>query len=382
MKKVELLIKPTSHSCNLDCGYCFYKKTSRIYPGKSHCMSEDVLEKLISETMLYSEGAPCTFSWQGGEPLLAGINFFKKIIKFQQKYGQSGQIVSNSVQTNGTLLNKEWIELFRQYNVFVGISLDGPEKLHNRYRKYPSGKGSFKKVLEGIKLLKEGRVEFNILSTIGKDTASDPAKLYSFFLSRELYYLQFIPALDRKREKVANFSIEPAQYGDFLCGLFDVWWNYGTPLASIRLFDNIIELLLQSDSSSCMFKETCGEYIVVEFNGDVYPCDFFVYRDLYLGNIFKNSIAELFEKAKSKFGQMKKVSPEECTDCEWNFICHNGCLWFRWVKKGNLTDKDYLCESYRKFFPYTLKRFKKISDAVLCKNISSLKKTNSTLNGR
>jgi len=369
MRKVELLIKPVSYECNLNCKYCFYKKALCLYSGKNHRMSEDVLERLISESMAYSGGDPCVFSWQGGEPLLAGVDFFKKVIELQKKYGRSGQVVSNSVQTNATLLSSEWVELFRGYNFFVGVSLDGPPEVHNYYRWYPSGKRSFKRVMEGIHLLKKGDVEFNILSTIGRETARNPQKIYNFFLSQGLYYLQFIPAVDREDGKVAEFSITPAQYGDFLCGLFDAWWNDGDPLASVRLFGNILEILLQRFSSSCVFKTQCGEYIVVENNGDIYPCDFFVRKEWKLGNIFEVTIGELFRKAKSRFGKLKKTVPPHCESCRWNFICHNGCLWFRWVKNGRIEEKDYLCESYKQFFPYTIERLEGLCDSILRKRV-------------
>ena len=363
-KTVQLLIKPVSYDCNLNCEYCFYKKTANLYPEKEHLMKKDILDKLISETMSYSNGGPCIFSWQGGEPLLAGVDFFKEVIELQKKYGRGGQIVSNTFQTNGTMLNNEWVKLFNQYKFLIGISLDGPIKRHNYYRHYLSGEGSFKKVMEGINLLKKGKVEFNILSTIGRETAKAPKKIYDFFHSQEFYYLQFIPAVDTRDGKMTDFSITPAQYGDFLCGLFDVWWNNGKPSTSIRLFDNILEILLGKETGSCTFKDQCGEYIVVEFNGDVYPCDFFVGKEWKLGNISETPIGQLFEKARLQFGKLKAISPSDCQNCKWNFICHNGCLWFRWIKNKNVREKDYLCESYQQFFSYTIKRFEKLRDSI------------------
>ena len=241
--------------------------------------------------------------------------------------------------------------------------------MHNYYRRYPSGKGSFKKAMEGINLLTKGGVEFNILSTIGRKTAKNPQKIYKFFLSQELHYLQFIPAVDREDKKMANFSIIPAQYGDFLCRLFDAWWNNGNPSASVRLFDNILEILLKEEPSSCMFKTQCGEYIVVESNGDVYSCDFFVGKEWKLGNIFEMSIEELSGKVKSQFGKLKKITPLDCESCKWNFICHNGCLWFRWVKNGRMEEKDYLCESYKQFFSYTIERFEELCHSILLKEV-------------
>ena len=369
MKQIELLIKPVSYDCNLDCKYCFYKKTFSLYSGKNHRMRKDVVKKLISESMRYSDGGPCIFSWQGGEPLLTGVDFFKRVIELEKKYGRPGQRVSNSIQTNGTLLNSEWIKLLREYNFLVGVSLDGPSKVHNHYRYYPSGSGSFEKVMEKIHLLKKGRVEFNILSTIGRQTAKYPERIYNFSLSQGFSYLQFIPAVDRRKGKIEEFSITPTQYGDFLCKLFDLWWNGVNPPASIRMFDNILEILLQGNSSSCMFKSSCGEYIVVEFNGDVYPCDFFVRKEWRLGNIFEMPIEQLFKRAKSHFGESRKIAPSDCDRCPWNFICHNGCPWFRWVKNGNIKDKDYFCQAYKQFFSHTIEKFKKLRDSILLKNV-------------
>lgn len=371
MRKVELILKPVSYDCNLSCGYCFYKKTSRLYPGRSHLMRENVLEKLICECMTYSDGGPCIFCWQGGEPLLAGISFFQKVVEFQKEYGRPGQIVSNSVQTNATLLNTEWIRFFKKYNFFIGVSLDGPPQVHNHYRQYASGRGSFEEVVAGINLLAEGGVDFNILSTIGKETAYSPQEIYKYFLSRGLYYLQFIPAVDRKNQQVADFSITPAQYGNFLCRLFDIWWNHGNPFASIRLFDNILEILLGQESNSCAFKDHCSEYLVAEFNGDIYPCDFFVNKEWKLGNISKVSIEKLFQKARLRFGNLKKIVSSDCKNCQWNFICHNGCPWFRWVRNARVEEKDYLCDSYRQFFPYAIKRLEKLRDSILFRTSES-----------
>ncbi len=330
-------------------------------------MEEKVLEKLISEAFSYSEGEVCIFSWQGGEPLLAGLDFYCRVVELQKRYGKSGQVVGNAFQTNATLLDKRWVEFFREYSFLVGVSLDGPEEVHNHYRCFPDGRGSFSKVMKGISLLKEGGVEFNILSTLGRETMGEVEKIYEFFLKENFSYLQFIPAVDRVGGKIASFSPTPSQYGDFLCRLFDLWWNEGNPLVSVRLFDNIMEILLQGESSSCMWKPECGEYLVVEFNGDVYPCDFFVKKEWKLGNIFTHSLAELYRRAREIFGRLKKTTPPSCQGCEWNFICNNGCLWFRWVGSGDVRGRSYLCSSYKKFFSYSMERFHILKERILAR---------------
>lgn len=364
MKNIELLIKPSSYLCNLDCSYCFYKKTKNMYPS-AKVMSEEVLEKMVSYFMDYSKGGRCSFCWQGGEPLIAGIEFYYKVIEFQKKYGKNGQVVSNVIQTNGILLDEKWIELIKKYNIFAGISLDGPKEIHNFYRKYPSGKGSFNDVMEKVNLLKREEVEFNILSTIGEETAKYPDKIYKFFVSKNLNFLQFIPAVERKRNKMPSFSITPETYGDFLCRIFDLWWNDGNPFVSIRFFDNILEVLLGLEPGSCALKKRCGQYLVVEHNGDLYPCDFFVHPEFKIGNIFDDEPEKVSQKL-SDFGKLKEIAPAPCENCEWKFICNNGCTWFRWVKREKIEDPDYFCSSYKKFFSYTIERFK-----ILASRISS-----------
>ncbi|MFN4227980.1 MAG: anaerobic sulfatase maturase [Candidatus Ratteibacteria bacterium] len=362
MDKIELLIKPSSYLCNLDCSYCFYKKTKSIYP-EGKIMNLNTLEFFIKKFIEYSEGKNLYFCWQGGEPLLCGIDFYYKVIDFQKKYGKSGQIVGNAIQTNGILIDEGWIEFFLKYKIFVGISLDGPEEIHNFYRRYKDGRKTYKKVMEVINLLKKSNVQFNILSTIGEHTGKFPEKIFNFFVNNNFQYLQFIPAIDRKNNKISDFSITPETYKNFLIKIFELWWNDGSPFLSIRLFDNIIEVLSGFEPSNCTFKKRCGEYLVIEHNGDVYPCDFFVMPDFKLGNIFKDELDKIYEKLK-KFGEIKEIGTDKCKECEWNFICNNGCLWHRYVKENSMNGVDYFCSSYKKFFSYSIERFK-----IIVKNI-------------
>jgi uncharacterized protein len=371
MRKVELLIKPASYLCNINCTYCFYKKTASIYKNPS-VMKPEVLEKFISSVMEYSEGGPCVFSWQGGEPLIAGLDFYKRVVELQSRYGRSGQIVSNTIQTNGMFINEEFTEFFKRYKVFVGLSLDGPREIHNFYRKDYSGKGTFNEVMAAARLMERERVEFNILSTIGEETAKYPEKIYRFLISSGFHYLQFIPAVDRKSGRMKkSFSITPETYGEFLCRLFDVWWNNGQPIASVRFFDNIMEILLGLEPGACSFKKRGGEYLVVEHNGDVYPCDFFVDPAFRMGNLLETPFAELVRRVKENFGKLKEEPVEECSRCPWNFICNNGCLWFRWVKNGNLHDNDYLCPAYKKFFPHAIDRLRILAKRISMERINS-----------
>jgi uncharacterized protein len=367
MNKIELLIKPSSYLCNLDCSYCFYKKTKSIYPD-AKIMDLKTLEFFIKRFMDYSEGRDIYFCWQGGEPLICGIDFYFNVIEFQKKYGKRGQIVGNTVQTNGILINEKWIEFFKKYNVFVGISLDGPEEIHNFYRKYKDGRKTFNKVMENIRLLKSADVQFNILSTIGENSGKYPEKIFEFFIKKDFKYLQFIPATDRKKGKISDFSITPLTYSKFLCRIFDLWWNNGSPFVSIRFFDNILEVLLGLEVSNCTLKKRCGEYLVIEHNGDIYPCDFFVMPEFKLGNIYTDEIEKIYEKLEN-FGKMKEIELSECKNCRWNFICNNGCMWQRYVKNGNLKGVDYLCPAYKNFFTHSYERFKILSEKILIKNV-------------
>ena len=369
-KGIEVLVKPVSYGCNLACGYCFYKKTSGLYPSglnpleKTHLMTDTVLEKMIAECMEYSNGKPAIFSWQGGEPTLAGLDFFKKAVGFQSKYGKPGQIISNSVQTNGILIDTNWTGFFKKYNFFIGISLDGPEEANGVYRQYPSGKSCYRETMQAVELLKKEEIDFNVLVTIGAKTAKDPKKLYEFFLSYGLKYLQFIPALDRAEGaggtngggQMPSFAPAPEAYGDFLCGLFDCWWNGGKPKASVRFFDNLCEIAFGMEPTACIFKKQCGSYMVIEHNGDAYPCDLFVGREWKLGNILETPAGELIAKARESFGKLKAAGHADCRGCEWNFVCNNGCLWNRWVKNGNINDRDYFCAAYRRFFNHSYGR--------------------------
>ncbi|MFH1612329.1 MAG: anaerobic sulfatase maturase [bacterium] len=356
MRNIELLIKPVSYDCNLNCGYCFYKSTKNIYSENTPIMNENVLEKLIQKSLFYSNAGTAIFSWQGGEPLLAGIDFFRKVIDFQKKYGKSGQIVGNSIQTNGILLNEEWFKLFKEYNTFIGISLDGNEEIHNYYR----GK-SFSKTMQAISLLKKENVEFNILTVINNFNANKSKEMYDFFLQNNFFYIQLIPCVEKdEKGNITSFSIESKSYGKFLCEFFDLWYNDGKPKISVRFFDNILEVLAGLNPGYCEFKDTCGDYLVIEYNGDIYPCDFFVKSEWKLGNILENSFEELFSKNKITFGSLKSKVNETCKKCKWFFICKGGCLKYRMINDNKYYELDYFCDSYKEFFEYSHHKLKNI----------------------
>ena len=360
---LSLLIKPVSADCNMRCRYCFYQRTTDPYRSEErHIMDDMTLKTMISQYMK-SAGRCASFGWQGGEPLLAGIGFFKRVVAYQQAYGLSGQLVGNNLQTNGLLIDEAWAKFFRQYNFFIGVSLDGPEEVHNRYRHSANGNDGFQRTLKGIRTLRDHRVEFSILSVINDVTAKKPAELYDFFIRNGLDRLQFIPCLEINGEtgKVQDYSVTVQDYRDFLCTLFDLWYNHGRPVASIRLFENILAIYLGRDPEICAFKDRCGSYRVVEYNGDVYPCDFFVEDQWMLGNLLDTPIHDLLKKRKSReFNSRKMEGSPVCKPCEWNFICHFGCQHYRLS-----AEKNYFCDAYRQFFQYTRRRFETLKENLL-----------------
>lgn len=309
-----------------------------------------------------SAGKCASFGWQGGEPLLAGIGFFKRVVAYQQEYGLSAQLVSNNVQTNGTLLTGEWAEFFRQYNFFIGVSLDGPEEYHNHYRHSAKGNNSFRLAMEGIRALKNHQVDFSILIVVNDVTVKKPLELYNFFLSNGFHTLQFIPCVDIDREtgKPKDCSVSVEDYRDFLCVLFDVWYNNGKPIPSVRLFENILAIYMGVEPEICALKNQCGSYVVIEYNGDAYPCDFFVEGKWKLGNLLETPIHEMTENRKAQtFNRGKMRQSSGCDACEWNFICHFGCPHYR-----SDNGKNYLCEAYKEFYRYARQRFNILKDSL------------------
>jgi len=356
---IPVLVKPTSAGCNLSCTYCFYKdRPSDPYAGVSRrIMPEPVLEAFISQYLRICEGGTASFCWQGGEPLVAGLEFFRKVVALQMKHGRGGQRIANSVQTNGVLLDERWAEFFREYNFFVGLSIDGPEDVHDLHRKFPDGRGSFQRVMRAAEVLREYEVPFNVLAVVTRQTQGEAERLYRFFLSEGFLHLQFIPCVEPDPE----YAVTPEGYGEFLCELFDLWYNDGRPQASVRFFDNLLQAYLGLRPDSCSLQEKCGAYVVVEYNGDIYPCDFFVEKRWLLGNLVETPMGEILGSSKFREFSEWKLGPfPECVECPWSWVCHNGCSRFRYVAGGT----EYLCPAYRRFFSYADARLRALADRV------------------
>lgn len=358
-----LLIKPVSADCNLHCTYCFYIDHLGFYPETGvHRMRDEVLEKLISSYMLTNQKHHI-FTWQGGEPTLMGSDFFKKVIGMQKKYGKKNTVVGNGLQTNGILLNEEMVKLFAQYKFLLGVSLDGPEEIHNLYRTDRSGRGSFERVLKGIDLLIKHDVAFNILTMVTKANANRAGHVYEFFKTSGFFYQQYIPCVEfDSRGNPLPFTMTGPDWGRFLCDIFDQWFPHDIYKVSIRTFDSILNYLLTGSYNVCSMGRNCREYFLVEYNGDVFPCDFYVQKDLKLGNIMKDSWTTLLaSKIFKGFGQQKNEWSRDCSSCPSLSLCSGDCLKHRMYGDHDAHNKSWLCEGWRMFFEHTYERFRELA---------------------
>jgi uncharacterized protein len=357
----SLLIKPASAVCNLDCEYCFYLDRDadpyKALPARR--MTPDTLERLVDTYLFYSY-PNSVFAFQGGEPTLAGLSFFEKLVELQQQYGRNGQMVSNSLQTNAVLLDKNWCDLFRSYQWLLGVSLDGPEEVHDRFRFNKEGRGTWKRVMQSIELLKTERVDFNILCVLSQANVDKPKEIYRFYRSIGIDNIQFIPLAEFDGAgKPMPFTITPEQYGRFLCEVFELWWPERRKVR-IRVFDNIAEAVAGQKPGNCTMHETCDSYVVVEYNGDVYPCDFFVEGSWKLGNINLDSWTEIARRTRRySFASNKTLAHPECQACEYQSICHGGCPKFRHGPNRRFDDLDYFCQAYKMIYGKSVEPLKK-----------------------
>jgi uncharacterized protein len=348
----SILIKPASAICNLDCGYCFYldRDLDPYTDLPQRRMSDETLERLVDSYLFYSY-PNSTFAFQGGEPTLAGLPFFEKLVKLQESKGRNGQSVSNALQTNGVLLDDNWGQLFHQYNFLIGLSLDGPEGINDKYRYNKEGHGTHKWVMRGMEALQRNKVDFNILCVVSQANVDKPRELYNYYKSLGVDNIQYIPLAEfGGPSNGLPFSVTAEQYGRFLVETFDLWWPERRKMR-IRFFDNIAEAIAGQKPGSCTMHETCDSYAVVEYNGDVFPCDFFVESGWKLGNIMLDSWPEIARRNRRySFAEKKTLAHPECQVCEYQSICHGGCPKFRHGPNGKFEDLDYFCQSYKMIF--------------------------------
>jgi len=366
MTPFTLLIKPSGSDCNIDCKYCFYKNRAGQFGRGKQRMSDKVLGKMIKDYLKL--GFPVAgFAWQGGEPTLMGLDFYKKVVQLQKKYGSDGQQINNALQTNGILLTDKWCQFLHDNNFLVGISIDGPKEFHDYYRLTNTGEGTFDKVIKGIETCKKHKVEFNTLTLLNNKNVEYPDELFDFFIENDIRYLQFIPCVefDKSSGEIADFSITPDQYGEFLCRLFDRWYDYGPQKLSIRDFESIISYCIGGNHTVCTFGKQCSAYIVVEHTGDCFCCDFFVEPKWRLGNIFDRPLEKLAaDPRKRAFARAKQNLSDKCLVCRHLAVCRGGCMKDRAPLNESWHSESYFCQSYKRFFDYTMPRFMQIAAAI------------------
>jgi uncharacterized protein len=372
-RNFHVLTKPVGPICNLDCKYCFYLEKEKLYPGENLWrMSDEILEEYVRQYIQSQPVPEINFAWQGGEPTLLGVEFFRKVLALQNRYAD-GKIIFNAIQTNGTLLDDEWCEFLAANKFLVGLSIDGPAELHDKYRVDKRRQPTFGAVMRGLELLKKHGVEFNTLTVVNCPNSQQPLEVYRFLKSIGSQFIQFIPLVERAATAGANltfaepslpgerdnittvtpWSVEAEQYGKFLCAIFEEWVRNDVGKTFVQLFDVALGNWMGLGSSLCVFAEKCGTALAIEHNGDLYSCDHYVYPRHKLGNVMNQSLGAMVNSPEQiKFGNDKFDSlPKFCRECEVRFACNGECPKHRFIQTPDGEDGlNYLCAAYKKFF--------------------------------
>lgn len=368
MPPLQLLIKPASGNCNMRCEYCFYMDEMENRRQKSYgFMSVETLEILVKKALEYADGS-CAFAFQGGEPTLVGLEFYQELIRLQERYNTKKISIENAIQTNGYYMDEKWAEFLAENHFLVGLSIDGVCATHNAYRKNPKGEETFERVMNTAELLKRYKVDFNILTVVHNRTVSKVSRIYQFYKKNGFNYQQYIACLDPLgAEEKSKYSLSPEAYGQFLIDLFDLWYldlQKGEQ-PYIRQFENYITILMGMEPEACDMKGMCSLQQVVEADGSVYPCDFFVLDDYKTGNILTDDFEQIFEKG-MEIGFVQKSVPadEECRKCRYFPVCRGGCGRHRMDESGNRTGRNRFCRSYQMLFDAALPRMLDIADKI------------------
>ena len=361
MPAIHIMLKPASGLCNMRCRYCFYADEMKRRSTPSFgMMSLDTLEEIVRKTLQAAE-VECTFGLQGGEPTLAGLDFFRALTEFQKKYNTKGLVIHNALQTNGSLIDPDWASYFAENHYLIGVSLDGYQSLHDLYRRDAEDKGTFDQVMHTVKLLDQNGVDYNVLTVVTAQTAKNIKELYRFFGRKNLRYQQYIPCLDpldgQRGEN--RYSLTPALYGRFLTELFDLWYSdviHGR-FIYIRYFENLLGMLLGRAPESCGISGICSRQYVVEADGSVYPCDFYMLDEYCLGTLTTDSFEQLDQRRQElRFIEDSAVWPEQCISCRWRHVCRNGCRRDRLLGRDKTIGLNYYCSAYQTFFSYAMPR--------------------------
>jgi uncharacterized protein len=373
----HVMTKPIGPICNLDCKYCFYLEKERLHePGEKWKMSDEVLDNYIRQMIESSDQPQVDFAWQGGEPTLLGVEFFRRVVRLQDQYA-NGKQISNALQTNGTLLDDEWCEFLTERKFLIGISIDGPPALHDRYRVDKQQQPTFDAVLRGLKFLQKHQTEFNTLTVVNRANSQKPLEVYEFLKQIGSKYLQFIPLVERlpttqlkvrgfdlmeppdphagedPKSPVTSWSVEANAYGNFLCTIFDHWVRRDVGQTFVQVFDVALGNWMGLGSTLCVFAEKCGRALAIEHNGDLYSCDHYVYPKYRLGNILNKSLGAMVESVEQqRFGNDKSDTlPKFCRDCEVRFACNGECPKHRFIHTPDgEAGLNYLCPAYKRFF--------------------------------
>jgi uncharacterized protein len=378
---LHVVAKPIGPACNLDCAYCFYLEKQALFGAGEDCrMTDEVLAAFIRS---YAEAQPTPvleFVWQGGEPTLLGVDFFKRVVELQRPFTQV-KTIRNSLQTNGTLLDDEWCRFLKQHNFIVGISLDGPREIHDRYRRDRQGRESFDAVLHGLKLLQQHGVEYNVMASVARETARQPLEVYRFFRDEGVEFIQFVPIVERRpsaseqrlglnlaapavldrqelNTEVTSWTVWPEEYGDFLSAIYEEWVRHDVGKTFVMNFEWALNAWIGNPSPVCIHAKQCGCALAIEHNGDLFACDHYVYPQYRLGNILNDDFAGMVEKSlKSGFGKEKESAlPHWCLECEVLAACQGGCPKHRFAQSHyDEPGLHYLCAGYRKFFRHIRK---------------------------
>ena len=370
-KPLYVMLKPAGAHCNLACKYCYYLEKNNLYQNSHrHLMSDEMLEQFTREYIEAQTMPQVLFTWHGGEPLMRSIDFYKKALALQKKYA-NGKQIDNVIQTNGTLLTDEWCEFFAKNHWLVGISIDGPQEYHDHYRVTPAGKPSWEKVMQGISLLKKHRVEWNAMAVVNAYNAEHPLEFYHFFRDNGCQYLQFTPIVERLTEHedgrtlasladdreipLADASVTPQQWSNFLCTIFDDWVRHDVGKTFVEIFDCTLANWMGVLPGICAYSKECGHAGVMEHNGDVYSCDHFVFPEYKLGNIREQSLIDmLYGEKQQAFSRLKHTSlPRQCKECDMEFACHGECPKNRFEKdKYGEPGLNYLCQGYYQYYTH------------------------------
>lgn len=378
-RSFHVMAKPIGPLCNLDCTYCFYLEKEKLFPaGENYRMNDEVLETFVRKYIQGQHAPEIQFAWQGGEPTLMGLDFFRKVVALQRRHA-GGRTVHNAFQTNGTNLDDEWCRFFAQERFLVGLSLDGPEPIHNRYRNDRGGKGSFDRVMAGLDVLKRWRVEFNTLTCVTRQSPDEAEEIYRFLKQQGVAFMQFIPIVERAGDRAAHaiglelavppdlraaggnpgtmmpWSVSSEGFGIFLCKVFDEWIKADVGRVFVNIFDVALSAWCGMEPGLCTFAKRCGQAVALEHDGGVYSCDHYVYPTYFLGNVLDQSLEEMvYSPAQVKFGNDKQDAlPRYCRECEFLFACNGECPKHRFLETPDgEPGLNYLCAGYKRFFSH------------------------------